>query len=230
VSVRNAVEAEAALVGGAALIDVKEPLRGALGRAEDNTIAAVLRVVAGRRPVSAALGELVEATPPPRVPGLSLMKWGLASAPPHWQSLLAASSSDLGGCRLVAVAYADWQRAAAPVPEEVAACAVDLACGAFLLDTWKKDGQTLCDWLPFERIAALCRICAAAQVPVALAGSLTEEQIETLLPLAPAWFAVRGAVCAAGRESPIDVQRVRRLAQRLGFQAQRCEAASEILS
>ena len=58
VSVRSAAEAEAALAGGAALIDVKEPARGALGRADDAVIADVVRAVAGRAPVSAALGEL----------------------------------------------------------------------------------------------------------------------------------------------------------------------------
>ena len=59
VSVRSAEEAEAALHGGAALIDVKEPRRGALGRASDGILADVVRTVAGRRPVSAALGELL---------------------------------------------------------------------------------------------------------------------------------------------------------------------------
>ena len=58
VSVRSAAEAEAALRGGADVIDVKEPGRGPLGRADDAVIADVVRLVAGRRPVSAALGEL----------------------------------------------------------------------------------------------------------------------------------------------------------------------------
>jgi len=58
VSVRDAAEARAALVGGADLIDVKEPSRGSLGRAEADTIAAVAHAVGGRTPVSAALGEL----------------------------------------------------------------------------------------------------------------------------------------------------------------------------
>src|SRR2546421_8597639 len=88
VSVRSAVEAVAALHGGAALIDVKEPRRGSLGRAEDATIAAVVACIAGRVPVSAALGELVE---PESVPyagsGLAFMKWGLAGvvAAGNWQ-------------------------------------------------------------------------------------------------------------------------------------------------
>ena len=43
VSVRSVEEAEAALAGGADLIDVKEPTRGSLGRADDAVIAAILR-------------------------------------------------------------------------------------------------------------------------------------------------------------------------------------------
>ena len=58
VSVRNAVEAEVALHGGADWIDVKEPKQGALGAAEPETIRSVLETVAGRAPVSAAAGAL----------------------------------------------------------------------------------------------------------------------------------------------------------------------------
>ena len=47
VSVRSAAEAEAALTGGASVIDVKEPTRGALGRADDGVIADVIGAVAG---------------------------------------------------------------------------------------------------------------------------------------------------------------------------------------
>ena len=44
-------------LGGAGLIDVKERDNGPLGFAGVEVIAAVLRAVGGRRPVSAALGE-----------------------------------------------------------------------------------------------------------------------------------------------------------------------------
>lgn len=58
VSVRDASEALAALYGGADIIDIKEPLNGALGAAELSVWRAVTDIVAGARPVSAALGEL----------------------------------------------------------------------------------------------------------------------------------------------------------------------------
>jgi len=78
VSVRSAAEAAAALAGGAAIIDVKEPELGSLGRADDSVIAQVIALVGGKRPVSAACGELLEGLPPYPGPGLSFVKWGLA--------------------------------------------------------------------------------------------------------------------------------------------------------
>src|SRR5262245_13850027 len=73
VSVRSAAEAHAALAGGADLIDVKEPSRGPLGRADDSVISAVLVAVHGRRPVSAAMGELADMAPNVFVRGVHRM-------------------------------------------------------------------------------------------------------------------------------------------------------------
>lgn len=58
VSVRSAAEARAAVAGGADIIDVKDPSQGPLGMAATATMHDVARVVAARRPVSLALGEL----------------------------------------------------------------------------------------------------------------------------------------------------------------------------
>src|SRR5205809_437688 len=121
VSVRSAAEAEAALEGGAHLIDVKEPRHGSLGRAADAVIGAVVARVAGRRPVSAALGELADAADgsPWSGAGLDYAKWGLSGmAGRDWRRRLAAVEQGLAAasptCRPVTVAYADWERAGAP--------------------------------------------------------------------------------------------------------------------
>ncbi|MHB8736521.1 MAG: (5-formylfuran-3-yl)methyl phosphate synthase, partial [Terriglobales bacterium] len=223
-------EAEAALRGGAALIDVKEPAHGSLGRAPDSTIAEVVRTVAGVRPVSAALGELRDTfDAEPLLAGLSLsyVKWGLAGYPGCgervWQDELSGAMRCLAehqpNCRTVAVAYVDWQRARAPTPEEVCCFAVKHPVGAFLLDTWDKDGSTLLDRLPLHEVECLRQRCRAAGVPMALAGSLGLDEIRTLLPLCPDWFAVRGAVCQnRQRGAAIDEREVRRLAALLDEQ------------
>ncbi len=60
VSVRNSEEAAVALAAVVDLIDVKEPRSGSLGAATVDVIDGVLRLVNGHRPVSVALGELVD--------------------------------------------------------------------------------------------------------------------------------------------------------------------------
>jgi uncharacterized protein (UPF0264 family) len=155
--------------------------------------------------VSAAFGELLENPRSPSLPGLQYAKWGLAGCigQSRWREDLAAAAAHLQqttpGCRLAAAAYADWQRAQAPPPEEVCAFACQQHAGAFLLDTWGKDGSTLLDWMPLATVCRLAARCRNAGVPVALAGSLGLEQFAVLRAADPDWFAVRGAACLGGR-------------------------------
>jgi uncharacterized protein (UPF0264 family) len=225
VSVRSGAEAEAALAGGAALIDVKEPERGALGRADDAVMAEVVRVVAGRAPVSAALGELrdsASAAAPSCLPSLAFVKCGLAgcaagNAAP-WGAVLDALTHRIWKinplCKVAVVAYADWRRAEAPAPADVWAFVGRRSGWAFLLDTWSKDGLTLLDWMSRVEIDALCRICRDAGIPTALAGSLNRSLIQALRPTAPDWFAVRGAACEGlQRTAVVDAEKVRGLVE-----------------
>jgi uncharacterized protein (UPF0264 family) len=148
---------------------------------------------------------------------LVFVKWGLAGCR-DWRRELEQTARQLpAGCRPVAVAYADWERAAAPPPADVCAFAAERRWGAFLIDTWRKDGTTLLDWLPPEMLRPMRQLCRSSGVPIALAGSLGLDQVRQLLPLAPDWFAVRGAACRGGqRVATIDPDRVRRLVDLLG--------------
>jgi uncharacterized protein (UPF0264 family) len=115
---------------------------------------------------------------------------------------------------LVAVAYADWQRAGAPSYHDVFDFAVAHSWGALLVDTWQKEGTTLLDWIPLAEIFGLCRRGRESGLPVALAGSIGIREIGLLLPAEPAWFAVRGSVCRGGRRNAgISARRVRQVAK-----------------
>lgn len=218
VSVRSAAEALTALSGGADLIDVKEPSRGSLGAADLDTIAAVVRAVNRRAPISAAAGELRDwpaaaATWPHCVPaGVALVKLGLAGCgtmanwPARWRQAIAALA---GAARPVAVVYADWQAAAAPNPQHVLAEAVALRCPALLVDTWDKSSGTLLDhWSPDELKRFVDQVRDWQIAPV-LAGSLSGRALLVAARLGPSLIAVRGAVCDAGRGSTISLARVR---------------------
>ncbi len=91
VSVRSAIEAEAALAGGASIIDVKEPSRGPLGRADWSVWREVRLAVPASIPVSVALGELTEWLEPSRLEipedlwaGIAFRKIGLSDAGTGW--------------------------------------------------------------------------------------------------------------------------------------------------
>jgi uncharacterized protein (UPF0264 family) len=228
VSVRSPAEAEAALAGGAAILDVKEPRHGPLGRADDAVLRAIVSHVAGRRLVSTALGELIEAAASLDVPaGLSFLKWGLARAAGlDWRATFLSKVKQLSSSlasqerhpatgapvpRAVVVAYADAERAGAPPVGEVVqfACAIARTFprtgGILLIDTFDKSPSTpsgrpltLLDWLSLEAVTALCQRCRAEGVRVALAGSLGVSEIGCLWPARPDWFAVRGAACVGG--------------------------------
>jgi uncharacterized protein (UPF0264 family) len=216
VSVRSASEAEAAIEGGASIIDVKEPLHGSLGFAGTSAIADVIQTVRGRVPVSAAVGELTERSDISPKVNLNFVKWGLARVGCNWRHcLLQAASGWLsnGSCQPVAVAYADWRQAQAPSPQDVLDFIRINGWRVLLLDTFKKDGRTLLDWMPYDEIGEICCRCSEHGVLIALAGSLGSKEISQLLPLQPDIFAVRGAVCRGrDRMATVDSALVRQIA------------------
>lgn len=224
VSVQSSAEAEAALAGGADLIDVKAPNRGSLGRADASTVLAVVAAVAGRRPISAALGELAEQPEPFQRLPLAFAKWGLAGLRRAWRTQLEDARERLflamPGCQLIVAAYADWQRAKGPPVQDLCSWACEQKDTGLLIDTWQKDGQHLLDWMTLETISEMTRHCQRTRTPIALAGSLTDKLIASLSVLAPDWFAVRGAACRGlDRNADIDPEAVQRLAQLLRFPA-----------
>ena len=223
VSVRSASEAESALAGGAAVIDVKEPDRGALGAADPATWRAVLVSVAGRAPVSAALGELFSPSGnnnvlflAPQTAGLAFAKIGLAGAVRHgdwqrrWSEVLAILARQVAP---VAVAYADWKTAEAPCPETVIDAGADLGCKMLLLDTFDKARGHLLNHFDVNALDDLCRRTSQRGMQVVLAGSLSESLLNAVLPLAPALIAVRGAVCQPNRRGAVAANLVKKLAR-----------------
>ncbi|MCI0702105.1 MAG: (5-formylfuran-3-yl)methyl phosphate synthase [Planctomycetia bacterium] len=218
VSVRSADEVASALAGGADIIDVKEPAKGPLAPAEAEVVASVIDEVDGAVPVSAALGEwspnaITEAHWHLELP-LQYVKWGLAgySPTPGWGEDLLDTRRELPiGMEMVAVAYADWERAKSVSPAEVAKFAKRFRFKAFLLDTWGKDGKTLLDFMTPKEVAELVDGLKRVYTTVAIGGSLRPEHVKQLKGVNPDYFAVRSSACAAGkRDGVIDSTRVRK--------------------
>jgi (5-formylfuran-3-yl)methyl phosphate synthase len=223
VSVRSAIEAKTAVAAGAAIVDVKEPLHGSLGRAPCSVWRAVREAVPTSVPISVALGELtdwLEGGPvdvsPAAWAGISYCKLGLAGAPSNWANCWhelrrSLRERGVGGAGWVGVIYIDWNRAGAPSPDEIIrACMAIKECAGLLFDTWDKSWRTGIDlackpWIDEARASGRF---------VALAGGLDVQAIHRVAALEPDIIAVRGAACRGGdRLAAVDPVRVARLAQ-----------------
>lgn len=211
ISVTTAIEAQAALEGGADIIDIKNPAEGALGAAPLEALREVCALVAGARPVSAALGDSLP------VPGvLALAAYGAASFgvdyvkialsrpnPDEAINLLGQLQASLRQanptCKLIAVGYADaaevgaldWRR----LPQVARAAGID-GC---LIDTAQKDGRGLFNHCAEAELARWLAECRQAGLLCALAGSLKPADMPAMRDLAPDIAGFRGAACRGDR-------------------------------
>ncbi|MEO8090935.1 MAG: (5-formylfuran-3-yl)methyl phosphate synthase [Gemmatimonadales bacterium] len=233
VSVRSAAEVGPALSGGADIIDAKEPDRGSLGAVSAATLAEIVAVVPSECPLSIALGDL--ATPEDAVTTIAslvlparaaptYLKLGFAGvqSPEMVMRILAAAVAALAdsgsGALVVAVAYADAARAGTLTPDLVVAHARGTGASGILLDTHTKDGIGLLGWVTPPELGAWVAGARSEGLLTALAGSLTLDDIDTVLAAGADVVGVRGAACQGGRQGQVRASRVRALRDRLdGF-------------
>ena len=207
VSVRSVTEAKEATDGGADIIDVKEPANGPLGAASQDTIDLIIQAVGDRKPVTAAFGELVNWDLQNEVPErLHAFKLGLAGARDiDWQDKLRNISQVLPtGASLVAVAYADHQKANSPTYEEILEFAIQNTVPYFLLDTFDKSHGNLLDCFPVNLLNRLLKQLKDHGIQTVLAGSLRLNEMKKLVSIAPTAFGVRTAVCEGGRQGVVS--------------------------
>ena len=143
------------------------------------------------------------------------LKMGLAGTSTshmNWRvDLDAARQSFVGQNMWVAVAYADFERAASPSPHDVCRHAIGTNAAVLLIDTFRKDGTNLLSWLSHEQLIQLRSQTESHSIQLALAGKVTEDDLPALRLLRPDIVAVRGAVCDHGdRVAAISEVRVRK--------------------
>ncbi|CAO3433440.1 (5-formylfuran-3-yl)methyl phosphate synthase [Azospirillum endophyticum] len=215
-SVTNPEEAEIAVKARADLIDLKNPNDGALGALPARTIHACLATVAGRRPVSATIGDLpmkpatvAAAVSRTAATGVDIVKMGIVDggdAP----ACIASAAQARGAAALVGVILADM---IIPTSDLVRAMA-DAGFTGVMLDTGLKDGRSLRDHLSADALADFIGRVRDAGLWAGLAGSLRLADIVPLAALGPSILGFRGALCRGGaRRDVMDPDRVAEVVQ-----------------
>jgi uncharacterized protein (UPF0264 family) len=224
VSVLSGHEAEAALAGGADVIDAKNPALGPLGAISIPVLLDIRRVTPAAHLVTAALGDAEdEATIESMARAYAatsagLLKVGFAgtSSIERAVSLLtaairgaAAGSGDR--CGVVAVAYADAHVVASLSPGALTEAAVKAGAVGVLLDTADKHGPGLRDLVPQSELSAWTAGAHEAGLLVAVAGRLQADDLRFVRDAGADIAGVRGAACEGGRTGRVTTERVRAL-------------------
>lgn len=224
VSVANSTDAQNAVDGGADLVDAKDPAAGALGAVSLDTLRQIQTAVAGRRAVSAALGDAEDEETIERTAfeygsaGLAFVKIGFAgiTSAIHVDRLIRAAVRGAGtvrqhGCRVVAVAYADTGGTSSIDRTTLVDVAARAGASGVLLDTALKGGRGLRQFVPHRALESWVDMAHGAGLFAALAGQLTADDLPCLYEIGADIAGVRGAACAAGRSSPVLREKVRTL-------------------
>ena len=208
-SVADLAEVELAL-SCADLIDLKDPAQGALGAWPPARIGEAVRLVAGRKPVSATVGDLPPvadilgaAAIATAAEGVDIVKLGFFAGGDHRALASALAPVTARGIALVAVLMADQDPDLGLV--------TGLATAGFrgvMLDTADKSAGGLLDHQAPARLARFVATAHAHGLLTGLAGSLRLGDIATLAPIGPDFLGFRGALCERGRTASLAPERL----------------------
>jgi uncharacterized protein (UPF0264 family) len=219
VSVTSAVEASAALAGGADLVDAKDPAAGALGAVSIEQFRRIVAAVAGARPATAALGDAADEPAIEQTArafaglGASFVKLGFAgiSSTDRVAALITAAVSGarhVSGSRVVAVAYADTDRARSVSPLRLVDLAARAGATGVLLDTFDKQQRGLPELVAWRALADWVASAHDTGLFVAIAGKLTASDLPYVRDAGADIAGVRGAACDGGRNGHVTADRV----------------------
>jgi uncharacterized protein (UPF0264 family) len=216
VSVRDEIEAAAAVSGGADIIDAKDPLAGALGAVTSDVLRAIVAAVARPRPVTAALGDAddedtVEGNARAFVSaGAALVKIGFAgtTAADRLDALAAAAVRGAGPGRVIAVAYADHEHAGSAHSDDILDAAMRAGAAGLLIDTADKRGPGLLGLIAVPALGRAIARARGAGLIAAVAGRLSGDDLPAVRDAGADIAGVRGAACDGGRTGRVSAERV----------------------
>lgn len=199
-SVATLAEARQALAGGADIIDLKDPARGALGAVSTDCAHDIVAVVNGQCPISATIGDqplqpeiIAPAVTAMAATGVDIIKIGWFSSRPVPAVMPVLAEAALRGVQLVMVLFAEYGQQMDYLPALTRAGVYGV-----MLDTADKTQGGLRDRLAPVELADFVQAARRQGLICGLAGSLAPRDIQPLLALEPDYLGFRGALCRTG--------------------------------
>lgn len=196
-SVNSEAEARLVLDANVDIIDLKQPVRGALGALDADSVKKIVASIDGRKQVSATIGDLpmqpdlvFNAVKAMAETGVDYIKIGFFPGGDWPGTLEKLSILTRQNVALVAVLFADSQFDFSVIPM--------LGSAGFtgvMLDTMDKQKGSLTQVMAKSAIEQFVKQAKAHQLLCGLAGSLRLEDIAELMPYQVDYLGFRGALC-----------------------------------
>lgn len=201
------------------IIDVKKPSEGSLG-ANFPWIIQEIKKIAGRKPVSAAIGDNEYK------PGTAaLSAYGAAHAGADYikvglmfdgedrareviEAVTTAVKRDFPERYVVIAAYADSARMGTISPFAISSLVADAGADIAMIDTGIKDGKSLFEFMDEEALTRFTAQNRELGLQTALAGSLKFNDLDALKRIDPEIIGVRGMVCGGDRSMAVRAELV----------------------
>lgn len=197
-SVMNLHEARIAQRARADIIDLKNPNCGALGAVSDQTVQEVVDALQGRAVTSATVGDLpadpeliLLETRTKAQCGVDYVKIGMFSQQHIDHCLPALHTACQQGIAVIAVLFADLDLDTAHALKRCA----EYGFTGVMLDTADKSAGGLLQHCTVAQLQDFVTLARKQKLLSGLAGSLRQEDIQTLLPLAADYLGFRTALC-----------------------------------
>lgn len=224
VSPINREEAIIASLGGADIVDVKNPKEGSLGANFPWVIRDVKEVVNGRQPISATIGDFnykpgtaALAALGAAVAGADYIKVGLYDIQTEAQALelltkITRAVKDYDPSKkVVASGYSDYKRINSISPLLLPPVAAEAGVDVVMVDTGIKDGKSTFEFMDEKELKEFTDLAHEHGLENAIAGSLKFEDLPILERIGPDIIGVRGMVCGGDRRTAIRQELVEKL-------------------
>jgi len=214
-SVATPGEMETVRAGGADIVDLKDPAKGALGAWDTAALDAAVARWRGWGPeapqLSATIGDqpmrpeiVVAAAERVAATGVPLVKLGVL--PEGAAACLDALRPLARRTRLIAVFFADRG-----VDLSLVEAAADAGFAGVMVDTADKAAGGLRRHMDDTALSGFVAAARGRNLLTGLAGSLALDDVASLAALAPDYLGFRGALCDGGRTGRLDAEAVARV-------------------
>jgi uncharacterized protein (UPF0264 family) len=212
-SVRSLKEALLVLDAGVDMIDLKNPMGGALGALDQGLVKDIVHAINHRNLVSATIGDLpmqpkliFDATESMLDLGVDIVKIGLFGESSHVECLTALKPLAANN-KLIAVMFAD------DLPNlDLLPLVAEMGFYGAMLDTADKNGGDLLNHMNINELAKFINWATGLRLQTGLAGSIGEIHLNMLTTLKPTYLGFRGALCEQSQRTlDLDITKINRI-------------------